>query len=89
MVVTIYPDGSATGIDANTGQVFNSVPGAENYLSSEERNELRESLRDQGNPEYMDKIVYATDYVGDNRKIPCEQCGQTTYRHSHVKVRIK
>lgn len=88
MIVTIYPDGSATGINPKTGQTFNSVPGASNYLSSEEKSELTQSLREQGNPEYMDKVEYATDYVADNRKIYCSKCGQTTYRHTHVRVRI-
>ena len=92
MLVTFYPDGSAIGIDTHTGQVYNSVPGAATNLTSEEREELRENkkLRDQGNYEYMDKIEYAPDYVADNRKIPCPQCGgKSTYRHSHIKVRIR
>ena len=89
IIATFYPDGSAVGFDVHTGQVFNSVPGADQYLTSDEKSELRKSLIDQGNPEYMDKVVYATDYVADNRRIYCEKCGETTYRHSHIKVRIK
>lgn len=49
----------------------------------------RSSRYDDEKPVYMDKIIYAPNYTGNDNSRYCSTCGDVSPAHSHVKERVR